>query len=571
MVNKKESSFNKKTKDSLLLIGTLIALILVNFIGSKVFTRIDFTTEKRYSLTNATTNQLENLEDIVFVRVYLEGDLPPDYKRLRDATKELLDEFRAYSPGNIEYEFINPSENPEEKARIEVYKNLTKQGLQYNNIKYKDGDTYSEKIIFPGAIFSYQGKETPVQLLKSQMGVNEQVMLNNSIQQLEYEFSTAIKKLTRHKPKSIAFITGHGELDEYKTADIGKTLSDFYVIDRVKINGRLDALKLFDAIVIAQPDSLFSEKDKFIIDQFIMKGGKAIWLVDPVLASMDSLRTQTTTMGVPQDVNIADMLFKYGVRLNSDLIQDLQSLPIPIITGYVGNQPKQEFFPWLYFPMLMPSSNHPIVKNLEAIKTEFVSSIDTINTPNIKKTILLESSPYTKLVRTPVRISFNMLRDEPDRRQFAKGPQPVAVLLEGEFTSNFKNRIPTQITNNPDIAFKDLSTPNKMVVISDGDIIKNDYKPSTDQFSALGYDKYTNRVYGNKDFLLNTFNYLLDDSGLIDSRSKEFKIRLLDPEKSKIQKEKYQIINTVLPVILIVFLGLLQFISRKRKYGKIKK
>jgi len=571
MVDKKKSNINKKTNDSLVLIGTLLAIFLVNFIGLKIFNRIDFTSEKRYSLTDATTNQLKNLDDILFVRVYLEGELPPDYKRLRDATKELLDEFRAYAPGNIQYEFINPSESPDEKTRMGVYQNLTKDGLQYNNIKFKDGDTYSEKIIFPGAIFSFQGKEAPVQLLKSQVGVNEQVMLNNSIQQLEYEFSSAIKKLTRYKPKNIGFIVGHGELDELRTVDIANTLADFYTIERIKIGGRLDALKLLDAIVIAQPDSAFNEKDKFVIDQFIMKGGKSVWLVEPVLASMDSLKTKPTTMSVPQDVNLADMLFKYGVRLNSDLIQDLQSLPIPIVTGYVGNQLKQDFFPWLYFPMIMPTSNHPIVKNLDAIKTEFISSMDTINNKGVKKTILLESSPYTKLVRTPVRISFNMLRDEPDRRQFSKGPQPVAVLLEGKFPSNFKNRIPTQITNNPEIAFKEESTENKMVVISDGDIIKNDYKASTDQFSALGYDKYTNRVYGNKDFLLNTFNYLLDDSGLIDSRAKEFKIRLLHPEKSKTEKERYQVINTVIPVILIIILGLIQFISRKRKYGKIKK
>lgn len=561
---------NKKNNygNFLRLLLLLVAVVLVNYIGSKIFTRFDLTSEKRYSLTDATINQLKNLDDIIFVRVYLDGDLPPDYKRLRDATQEMLDEFRAFAPGFIEYEFINPSQSDDEKERYKVYQNLTKQGLQYNNIRYKDGDKSAEKIIFPGAIFSYKGKEKPVQLLKSQLGSKSEVMLNNSVQQLEYEFSSCIKKLTQFEKKSIAFIEGHGELNKFESADFAMSITEFYALDRVEINSRLDALKTYDAIVIAQPDSVFSEKDKFIIDQFIMKGGKAIWLIEPVFASMDSLKTQTTTMSIPQDVNLGDQLFKYGVRLNTDLLLDLQALPIPIVTGYVGNQPKQEFFPWYYFPLLTPASDHPIVKNLDAIKTQFVSSIDTINAPEIKKTVLLTTSAYTKVVRPPVRISFNMLREEPNPKQFNKGQQPVAVLLEGVFPSNFKNRIPQQIVNNPEIAFKEQSIPNKMVVISDGDIMRNDYNQSTGQFALLGYDKYTNRVYGNKDLLLNIFNYLLDDSGLIDARSKEFKIRLLDPEKSKNLKKQFQLINTIIPILVIVIFGVIQFFVRRKKYGK---
>lgn len=559
---------NRKTKDWLTLGLALLSIVLINYIGSFVFTRFDFTSEKRYSLTDATVEQLETLEDIIFVRVYLEGDLPADYKRLRDATKELLDEFRAYAPTNIQYEFIDPSASEDEDTRVAVYRELTQQGLRYNNIRFKEGDTYSEKIIFPGAIFTYRDKEVPLQLLKSKLGVSEEVMLNNSIQQLEYEFSSTIRKLIRYRPKNIAYITGHGELNDYESADIINTLGDFYGIQKVAINGRLDALKTFDAAIIAKPDSVFSEKDKFIIDQFIMRGGKIMWLVEPVFASMDSLRTASTTMGIPLNVNLADQLFRYGVRLNSDLIQDLQALPIPIVTGYVGNQPKQEFFPWYYFPLAAPFSAHPVVKNLDAIKTEFASTIDTLPKKGVKKTILLSSSPYTKVVRTPVRISFNMLREEPDERQFNKGTKAVAVLLEGVFSSNFNNRIPEQIVNNPNIGFKEESLPTQMIVISDGDIMRNDYKVSSNQFSSLGYDKYTNRVYGNKDFLLNCFNYLLDDSGLIQARSKEFKIRLLDPEKKKTAKQRYQLINTVIPIILIVIFGLVQFFIRKRKYGK---
>lgn len=567
VAKKKNKNLSKRSSDWFGLIAMLVFLVLINVISTRVFQRFDLTSENRYSLTDATTNQLETLDDIVFVRVYLEGDLPPEYKRLRDATQEILDEFRAYAQGNLEYEFIDPSASPDEKERVNVYRNLTEQGLQYNSVRFKEGDKVSEKIIFPGAIFSYQGREIPVQILKSRLGADEEVMVNNSIQQLEYEFASTIAKVTRTSPKNIAFIKGHGELNEFELADMVNGLLDLYNVEQVEIDGQLNALKTFDAAVIAKPQEAFSEKDKFILDQFIMKGGKAIWLVEPVYASMDSLQKKSTTLAIPKQLNLEDQLFKYGVRINTNLIMDLQALPLPVVTSYVGNQPKQEFFPWYYFPLLMSNSDHPIVKNMDAIKTEFVSTIDTVGNPGIKKSILLTSSPYSKVVRTPVRVSLNMLREEPDERQFSKGPQPVAVLLEGKFPSNFSGRIPPQIANDPNIAFKEESIENQMIVISDGDIIRNEYRPGTEQIRPLGYYKFTNRIYSNKDFLMNCFNYLLDDSGLIESRTKEFKIRLLDPEKSKRERNQWQATNTALPIILIVVYGIVHFYVRRKKYG----
>jgi ABC-2 type transport system permease protein len=557
---------NNKHSDILNLILGLAILVLVNVISAYVFKRIDLTTEKRFTLSDATVEMLKNLDDVVFVRVYLEGEFPAGFKRLRNATKEMLDEFRAIAGDNIQYEFIDPSANPDEKERKALYAQLTKQGIQYTNLEFREGESKSEKIIFPGAIVAYKEREAPVQILKSQIGVPPEVMLNNSIQQIEYELANTIRKLASEKVSTVAFIEGHGELDSLFTADIMKSLSEYYNIKRLKINEQLKALQNIDAIVIAKPDSAFSEKDKFIIDQFIMRGGKVLWLIDRTYADMDSLSKSSNFMALTKDLNLDDMLFKYGVRINTNLVQDLQAVPIPIVIGYIGNQPQQKFFPWFYFPLLMPYAKHPIVNNLNAIKAEFISTIDTVGAKGITKTPLLHTSKYTKVLPTPVRVSINMLREEPKIEQFNKSFQPLAVLLEGEFESNFKNRLAPELLDSKEINFKEKGIPTKMIVVADGDIIKNQVQYSTGRAMPLGYDKYTNEVYGNKNFILNAMNYLLDDSGLIGARSKEIKLRLLDIDKLKRERTSWQFLNVVTPLLLVVLYGLIRFYWRKRKY-----
>lgn len=573
-----------KRRDILQLCVIITIIVLVNYIFSILFFRLDLTTEKRYSLSNATKKVIESVNDIVFVRVYLDGDLPAGFNRLRDATREMLDEFRAYSDGNMEYEFINPSASTDEKTRLEVYKQLSKQGLQYSNLEYRDGDKTSEKIIFPGAIVAYRGKETPVQLLKSQAGAHPEVMLNNSIQQLEYELANAIYKLNHEGTDKVAFIEGHGELScssptptegeraskkdvELEVADIAKTINEFYSVVRVKIDGRLNSLKGFKAIVVAQPDSIFSEKDKFIIDQYIMNGGKVLWLIDGVNATMDSIRSSGTTMGLASSINLDDMLFKYGARVNTNLVLDLNSLPIPVVTGYIGNQPKQEYFPWYYFPLIIPDITHPVVNNLDAIMTQFVSTVDTVGGKGISKTILLKSSKYSKVTNAPVRISINMLREPPDERQFSASYQPVAVLLEGEFESVFKNRVPPEIANNQEIGFREKSSPTKMIVIGDGDIIRNEVSKDRSRILPLGFDKYSKREYANRNFIMNCLHYLSDESGLIIARGKELKLRQLDLQRVDKERLRWQFINTVLPVLLMLSLAFTLFQWRKRKFG----
>lgn len=577
-----KNNANRNKDLSSLLIGVLV-IVLLNFSASLFFERFDLTSEKRYSLSDASKELVNNLDDIIYVKVYLEGDFPAAYKKLRDETREMLDEFRAYSYGNLDYEFINPAESGDEKITKEIYQQLHKQGLRPTDLNEKTTDGFSNKLIWPGAIFFYRGKEIPVQLLKSKLGSNPISMVNSSIEGLEYEIANTIYTLTTENKPKIAFIDGHGELNKYETASLATSLAEVYSIDRIKINGELYSLTertvidstkdyvvkpKYDAIIIAKPTQKFTEKDKFIIDQYIMYGGKVVWMVDPVFASMDSLQTSDVTMAIPMDLNLDDQLFTYGVRINSNLIQDLQAAPIPIVTGMVGNQPKTQLYPWYFFPLLTPANSHPVVNNLNAVKGEFTSTIDTIAKEGIRKIGLLKSSQYTKISSAPTRVSLSFLRFEPDQKQFSKGHQVAAALLEGNFESVFKNRVPPQLVEANEIAFREKSKPNKMVVIADGDIAKNPVNNRTNEFLALGVDRYTKQQYGNLDFMLNVMNYLCNDNGLMTVRTKKFKIRLLDNTVIKEEKTKWQLINTVLPVGMMLLFGVLHFFYRKRKYTK---
>ena len=559
----------KKSKNVLIIQLTLGLLIIlsINIIGNFAFLRFDLTAEKRYTLSQPTKVLLQNLDDLVYFRVYLKGEFPSGFKRLERSTKEMLDEFRAYSKGNIEYEFINPSENSNKKERNEGYNELVKQGLQPTSLELSEQGGSAQKIIFPGAILTYQERELPLQLLKSQIGAHPEVMINNSIEGLEYELCSVIRKLTVNFKPKIGFIEGHGELSKIETQSISNTLSEHYRIDRLELNGKLDVLKGYKAIVIAKPTKAFSEEDKFIIDQFIMQGGKVLWFIDAVSASMDSLSISPFAMGIPNELNLDDQLFRYGVRINKDLTQDLQSGLIPINTALAGSQPKWDFFPWVYFPLLMSTSNHPIVSNLNAVKCEFASSIDTVSAPGINKKLLLKTSQTSRSVNSPVKISLQMIKSMDDEKLFNQSFLPIAVLLDGEFSSIFENRIPSAIANDPSIGFKAKGIRNQMIVVSDGDIIRNQVQYSSGKAYPLGVDKYTGQEYGNMDFVLNCIDYLCDDTGMMSVRSRELKIRLLDKAKLQNDKFKWQLINVLLPILIVLLTGIVLLFLRKRKYS----
>lgn len=574
---------NPRFDNIIQLIAGIAIIILLNIIGSYLFTRFDLTSEKRYTLSSSTKQLLKETDDIFYFKVYLDGELPSDFKRLSQATREMLDEFRAYSD-NIQYEFINPTAAEDAKTRRDVHDRLVEQGLEAFEIAVPTKEGQKQQSIFPGALVTYKGRTVPVTLFAEQMGTDPRNMINNSIQALEYNLLSSVRKLNVVSKPKIAFTKGHGELTELETADIARALSDFYTVEYVDLNGQLNSfterkevepgqfriVNKYKAIIIAKPDSTFAEKDKFIIDQYVMQGGKVLWLVDPVFATMDSLQKANTTIGITQDINLNDQLFKYGVRLNSNLLMDLAALPIPMVTGMIGNQPQFEFFPWPYFPVITPTSSHPIVKNVNALRTEFVSSIDTVGEPSIRKTILLNTTKYTRIAQTPVMISLEILGRKPETKDFTDPPQPVAVLLEGKFESVFNNRVPKEIAQAPEIGFTPVSPDNRMIVISDGDLIRNQVQFANGTYMPLplGYDRHTGQTFGNKELMLNAVNYLCDDAGLMAVRSRELRLRALDVNKAKENLLSWQLLNILVPVALIILFGILQFAVRKRRYSR---
>ncbi|MCX8143972.1 MAG: gliding motility-associated ABC transporter substrate-binding protein GldG [Bacteroidia bacterium] len=558
--------YSLKQRDIRNFVLIVVILFLINFIFSFYFFRWDLTSEKRYTLSKFTKEFLKNIDDIVYFKIYLSGELPPEFNKLKNEVKEMLDEMRIYND-NIQYEFIDINEigNKEDIRNLE--KQLYDKGLVPEQVVEKKENKTSESLVWPGAIVSYKGKETVWQIFSRQLGFTPQENLNHALNEIEYGICKTIHKLQRKRRPEISIVEGHKELDTLHLYDFIKSLSEEYNVSRININHKLYALKNLDAIIIAKPDTIIDEKDKFIIDQFIMKGGKVLWLIDPVKLNMDSFRLKGYTLALDNPIHLDDMLFRYGVRLNADLIQDLQCAAIPVNIGFSKGQPNFKLFPWIFYPLIMPNSQHPIVKNLDLIKTEFVSSIDTLSTSGIKKTILLTSSKNTRVTPVPFRVSLAITQFKLKESAFNQGFKPIAVLLEGTFKSLYANRIPTVIMEDSTIQFKEVSVPNKMIVISDGDMIKNDFNRATGMIYPLGYDKYTNQTFANKQFLLNCMSYLLDDAGLLQLRSREVKLRLLDMKKVSLQKTKWQVYNVLLPPLIILLFSLIQYYLRKRKYA----
>ena len=587
MENKRK---NIKRNEITSLIIILIVIVLANIIGSFIYTRIDLTSEKRYTLSNTSKEILKKLDDYVYFRVYLEGEFPAGFKKLRKETKEMLDEFRAYSKF-IDYEFINPSESNDQAERQETYKLLWQSGLNYYTETVQTNNGLQQIIIWPGVILSYRENELPIDLLSGQSGQSQETVLNNSAQDLEYKLISAIKEVSTIVKPNIAFVDGHGELSDLEVYDIANSLSAKFNIKRTTLNEQLNSLMkrdlgqdssirikpAYDAIIIAKPTKAFSEKNKFIIDQYIMYGGKVMWLLDAVNASMDSLQSAESTMGLAQNLNLDDQLFKYGIKLNRNLLLAYPCAQIGLVTGQ-GNNLQSTLLPWYYFPLLSPASEHPIVRNLEAVKSDFVSSLEpTTSAPEIQKIPLLKTSDYTKVSSAPVYISLDILNQRPDASMFPQKGMTTAFLLNGTFTSLYENRMPESITESAEIGFKSKSVPTSMIVIADGDIIRNqlaqlDYaKKNNKRIGSplpLGYDQYTNITYGNKQFIDNAVTYLIEGEGLINVRSRELKIRLLDINKVNGNQMMWQIINVILPSAIMIVLGIILAILRKKKYNK---
>jgi ABC-2 type transport system permease protein len=569
VVQKKITSGNKKRDITSLLI-LLAIVILVNFISSFYFQRFDLTSEKRYTLAESTRKLLKDLDDEVYLKIYLSGDFNPAFTRLRNEAREILDEFRAYSKNQIQYEFITPGEGITKQETNNIEKQLYDKGLVPEDITIRSRDKTTQTRIWPGAIVSYKGKETVWQIFNRQSpGIDMETSVNNSVEELEYSLTNAIRKLQRTDRPEVTFLEGHGEADTLRQYSFMQSLFEYYDVNKTAIakGHELKALEGTDALIITQPDSAFTDREKFVIDQFIMRGGKVLWLIDPVSTNLDSLK-QGFTIGINRPLNIEDMLFKYGARLNPILVQDLQCGYLKMNVGYQNGQPILKLLPWLYSPLILADNDHPIVKNLDLVKFDYTSTVDTIASAHgIKKTILLHTSKNTKTQPTPARIHLGMARMRARESQFINSYQPVAVLLEGEFNSFVEYRLPSALLNDSNFKYLDKGKKTKMIVVADGDVACNAVLRNTGQVFPLGFDRNTQQTFANKTFLLNCVNYLLDDEGLLQLRSREVKLRLLDKKKITLQRSKWQFMNVGIPLLLIIGFAFVQFYIRKKKYS----
>ena len=563
-----------------LLLG-LVTIIFINVLGYYFFARIDLTEEKRYSLSVSTKKLLKEIDEVVFVRCYLDGDMPAEYKALKNETKEMLDQFRAYNP-NIEYEFVDPNGFENRTEKDEFYRRLFERGLSPINIKTTKSNTQVQQYIFPYIDIVHKGRTYIAPLLSSKKGVAGEGIIAGSIENLEYNIYSSIRSIVNAKKDKVVFLYGHGELPVENIYDFVSSLSEYYEVDSITINEKLNSLtdRIYDTVdlskvtienkykcmIVAKPTSIFSYKDLYIIDQYIMHGGKVLWLLDALNVSMDSLQAQSSTVAISNFTGVDDILFRYGAKVNTNLIMDLQCAKVPIVTGqYQDNMPQMSYYPWNFFPEIHPNSNHIISDKISPVKMEFVSSIDT-TASQAEKTVLLYSSNGTRIMNAPVNVSLNMLKQKQDAKLFNAGSKPVAMLLEGEFVSAFKNRLTATMEESTQIAFKDFSDTTAMIVVADGDICKNDF--INGQLLPLGYDKYTRQMYGNKEFLVNCVNYLCGDVDLIPLRSREVIMRKLDTAKIERERTFWQVINVVVPVVIILVLGLFLTIFRKKKYSR---
>jgi len=518
-------------------------VIAINIIASLYFKRFDLTGDKRYTLSPTTKTILKGLKDQVFVKVYLEGkDLPPGFRKLSESTREILDEFRVIGGDNIQYQFINP-DDLDPKVKDDLFKELTGKGLPPMEVEVRKEEEDVKKTIVPGAIVTYNNKDFPVELLEQQRGdISPDEILHNSTIDLEYQLMNAVHKLQQTTQPKIAIIQGHGELKIPDIQDIAQSLSQYYNVDFVNLPdykvGRLDP---YAAIIIAKPDSTFTELEKYKIDQFIMKGGRVLWLISTLNVPMDSMK-KGITYSYDYKLNLVeDFLFKYGVRINYDLVQDLNCNVIPLITPE-GSGTRKNLLKWPYYPLVLPQSNHPIVHNLGAVFFQNANTIDTIDSrqnQKVKKTVLLQTSPSTRVMMNPVRIDLGLVSTiKRDISLYNQGPKTLAVLLEGEFNSNFINRKPTPeaLASGEYGVFQEKSKPTKMIIISDGDVIRNQVDHERQLPLPLGYDRYSDHTFSNKTFILNCIDYMVDESGLIALRSKDIPYRPLN--NSRIKSER---------------------------------
>jgi ABC-2 type transport system permease protein len=545
-------------------------IIVVNIIASFLHTEIDLTDDQRFTLSESTKAVIAAPDDNITIKVLLEGEFPAGFKRLQSSVKDLMDKLRDINP-NIVYEFEDPSEGSPRVVE-QRQKMLIEEKIVPVSLSYSDGTQLVQKAVFPFAIVTYKAKKYIINLLEEQKpGDDEDVILNKSVALLEYKFANAFQKLQAPRAKNVLFTQGNEEWDEAQTFRLESEIRRFHKVGRIYLDSLMMLDSTIDLLIVAGPKTPISIQNQFKIDQYVMNGGKVLWLLDKFHISLDSISKNKFYIPTDTDSGVDNLLFKYGARITPDLIMDLECSYIPQVIGMAGDKPQTKLFPWYYHTSAATTNVHPIVKNVDRINMFFPSTIDTIKTDaDIKKTILLTTSKYSRSQLQPMRLTFEILKTAPDPSKYTGGQRPLAVLLEGKFESFFKNRLTADVQSNLEqmgLEFLEVSKPTKQIVISDSDFAKNLVNSTNGQTEDIGYNKWERKYYkGNKDFLINMIEFMLDDGSILESRSKEIKLRLLDAVKTKDEKTKWQFINVGLPVVLLTIFGIIYHYIRRRRF-----
>ena len=581
-INIQSKQFKRRTLLGLL--AVIAVVVLVNILSSFFFYRIDLTKDKRHSLSKSTIEMLRNLEDRVYFRVYLKGkDQPADYQLFAKQVEQMLQTFRSYSK-NVYYEFIDPIEGKTNEEVNGILGEFVKKGLEPIPISREDAGGYSTHVVIPGAIVSYRNREYPAKVVVADPSGADWLKYSN--EELEYNLVAPVRRLLKTDKPKVAYLDGHGELDFWNTCWTAMQLQRFYNVTRITLDGKINALRnisiddtisgnlvlgdnKYDVLIVAQPTQPFREYDKYVIDQFIMRGGKVLWLIDNTTASLDSLRAASEFFATPRALYINDLFFTYGVRINTDLIQDLSCLPVPQQVSIIGDQPQYKFMVFPYCLDVVNFGNHPIVRNLKDIKSDFASSIDLVgNNADLTKTVLMTTSERTKVVPTPSIVTLRVGLVKPNIQEYSYRNVPIAVLVEGNFQSAFKGILPIEFDTIKELDYRDHSEYTRQIFVSDGDIIRNPFDSKRNQPYPAGYDIYTRQTFDNTEFIVNCVNYLCADDDLLQLRAKNFKIGSLSNEKVRNRKGLLAALNIGIPLLLIALMGTLLIVMRKVRFSK---
>jgi len=575
-----KSVINKIFNSRIWLPLVIVLLVLVNWLAASFHTSIDFTNEKRFTLSNSTQSVLKNLDSTVDITVLLSGDIKSEFKKLSNSTKELLENFKNYGGNNIQYKFEIPGEGLDDSAKATIFESLIGMGLRPTNqkVQVKEGEGNNNRRIFPGAIIKYHDKAIAIDLLQGQVQKNsfnsndilDKKSLNSAEALLEYKFANAIQQLTQQQVPIVAYAYGNGE-PQYgflPVNDVFETLGRNFIVDTVNIRSQPFISREYDAVVIVKPTEKFTDDDKFKLDQYVMNGGRLLFFIDVLYAERDSLQNGDL-IAYARDLNLNDLLFRYGVRINTDLIADKHADVIPVEVGSVGGQSQKQLLPWPYSPLLQPGSENAIVKNQADVLAQFANSIDTVEAAGITKTILLATSNNSYAMSTPARVELNSLQTEEDVSKYNRKNIPVAVLLEGKFTSLYANRASQSqldTLKQYDLSFKrESSTVGRIIVVSDADIVINQVSEAIGPL-PMGTNKYTKVGYANKDFFLTATEYLANKKNILDAKAKDYTLRLLDVKKVEEQRSLWQVINILVPIAIVFLFAVIYQWRRKRKY-----